>query len=122
MAWAVLLASATLEAVWATALAASAGFTRPGPSALFLVASAASMAGLAWSVRRIPLATAYAVWVGAGASLTVGWAMLTGAEAFSCAKLVFIAGIVGCSAGLKALGGRAARTGRATRAGRGARR
>jgi quaternary ammonium compound-resistance protein SugE len=66
-------------------------------------------------MRRIPLATAYAVWVGVGASLTVGWAMLTGAEAFSWARLAFIAGIVGCSAGLKALGGRATPTGRAAR-------
>lgn len=106
MAWLVLLASAVLEAVWATALGASMGFTRLAPSALFLVATAASMAGLAWSVRRIPLATAYAVWVGVGASLTVGWAMLTGAEAFSWPKLAFIAGIVACSAGLKALSAR----------------
>lgn len=108
MAWIVLLASAVLEAVWATALSASAGFTRLGPSILFAVATAASMAGLAYAVWRIPLATAYAVWVGVGASLTVAWAMLTGAEAFSWPKLAFIAGIVACSAWLKALGVREA--------------
>jgi quaternary ammonium compound-resistance protein SugE len=104
MAWMVLLASAVLESVWATALGASEGLSRPVPSLVFLVAAGASMAGLAWSVRRIPLATAYAVWVGAGASLTVAWAMLTGVESFSWLKLAFIAGIVGCSAALKALG------------------
>jgi quaternary ammonium compound-resistance protein SugE len=104
MAWIVLLASAVLEAVWATALGASEGFSQPAATAVFAVAATASMAGLAVAVRRIPLATAYAVWVGVGASLTVAWAMLTGAEAFSWLKLVFIAGIVACSAGLKALG------------------
>lgn len=105
MAWIVLLASAVLEAVWATALGASEGLSEPAPTVVFAVATAASMAGLAMAVRRIPLATAYAVWVGVGASLTVGWAMLTSAEAFSWPKLVFIAGIVACSAGLKALSG-----------------
>ncbi|GAA2199273.1 multidrug efflux SMR transporter [Sinomonas flava] len=107
MAWAVLLASAVLEAVWATALGASQGFTRPAETAVFLIATIASMAGLAWSIRRIPLGTAYAVWVGVGASLTVAWSVATGAEEFSWPKALFVAGIVACSAGLKALGGRA---------------
>jgi quaternary ammonium compound-resistance protein SugE len=104
--WAVLLASAVLEAVWATALGASAGFTRPVETAVFLAATAASMAGLAWSVRSIPLGTAYAVWVGVGASLTVAWSVVTGAEEFSWLKALFVGGIIACSAGLKALGGR----------------
>ena len=105
MAWLVLLASAVLEAVWASALGASDGFSRPLPTVVFAAATVASMAGLALALRRIPLATAYAVWVGVGASLTVAWAMLTGAERFSGLKLVFIGGIVACSAGLKALSG-----------------
>jgi quaternary ammonium compound-resistance protein SugE len=61
------------------------------------------MLGLGVSIRHIPLGTAYAVWVGIGAALTVGWAMATGVEPFSVIKVVFIAGIVGCAAGLKAL-------------------
>jgi quaternary ammonium compound-resistance protein SugE len=35
----------------------------------------------------------------------VGWAMATGVEPFSVLKVLFIAGIVGCAAGLKALPG-----------------
>lgn len=104
MAWLALLASAVLEAVWASALGASEGFSRPVPTMVFAAAAIASMTGLALAVRRIPLATAYAVWVGVGASLTVAWAMLTGAERFSWLKVAFIGGIVACSAGLKALG------------------
>lgn len=101
--WLVLLASAVLEAVWATALGLSYGFSRPLPTMVFAVTASFSMLGLGWAIRHIPLGTAYAVWVGVGAALTVGWAMATGAEAFSVLKVAFIAGIVGCVAGLKAL-------------------
>lgn len=101
--WLVLLASAVLEAVWATALGLSDGFSRPVPTLVFAVTATLSMLGLGWAIRSIPLGSAYAVWVGIGAALTVGWAMATGVEPFSVLKVVFIAGIVGCAAGLKAL-------------------
>jgi quaternary ammonium compound-resistance protein SugE len=101
--WLVLLASAVLEAVWATALGLSDGFTESVPTLVFAVTATLSMLGLGIAIRTIPLGTAYAVWVGIGAALTVGWAMATGVEAFSVVKVVFIAGIVGCAAGLKAL-------------------
>ncbi|XAZ31005.1 multidrug efflux SMR transporter [Paenarthrobacter ureafaciens] len=101
--WLVLLASAVLEAVWATALGLSNGFTELIPTLVFAVTATLSMLGLGIAVKRIPLGTAYAVWVGIGAALTVGWAMVTGVEPASPLKLLFIAGIVGCAAGLKAL-------------------
>ncbi|AOT02645.1 DMT family transporter [Arthrobacter sp. U41] len=103
LAWPILLASAVLEAVWATALGLSDGFTRPLPTLVFAPTATLSMAGLGLAVRSIPLGTAYAVWVGIGAALTVGWAMATGVEPASPLKLLFIAGIVGCAAGLKLL-------------------
>jgi quaternary ammonium compound-resistance protein SugE len=102
-AWAVLLASAILEAVWATALGLSEGFTQLLPTVVFAVTATLSMLGLGLAVKRIPLGTAYAVWVGIGAALTVAWAMVTGVEPFSVLKVLFIAGIVGCAAGLKLL-------------------
>ena len=102
-AWLILLASAVLEAVWATALGLSDGFTRPAPTLVFALTATLSMVGLGLAVKTIPLGTAYAVWVGIGAALTVGWAMATGVEAASPLKLLFIAGIVGCAAGLKLL-------------------
>ena len=101
--WLMLLASAVLEAVWATALGQSDGFTRPLPTLVFGVTATLSMIGLGLAIRSIPLGTAYAVWVGIGAALTVGWAMATGVEPFSVLKVLFIAGIVGCAAGLKSL-------------------
>ncbi len=101
MAWLVLVLSGVLEAVWASALDRSEGFTRPWPSAVFLVAIAASMAGLAYAMRELPVGTAYAVWVGIGAVLTVAYAMVTGAETVSPVKLLLLAGIIGCVIGLK---------------------
>ena len=103
VAWMILFASAVLEAVWATALGLSDGLTRPLPTVVFVVTAALSMQGLGMAVKHIPLGTAYAVWVGIGAALTVGWAMATGVEPFSLLKVLFIAGIVGCAAGLKML-------------------
>lgn len=101
MAWFILIVSGVLEAVWATALGKSEGFTKLWPSVIFVVALALSMVGLAWAMRDISTGTAYAVWVGIGASLTVVYAMVTGAEPFSVAKLLLILGLVACIVGLK---------------------
>ena len=103
MAWLILVVSGVLEAVWATALDRSDGMTRLGPSVVFLVGLALSMVGLGYAMREIPVGTAYAVWVGIGAVLTVAYAMVTGAESVSLIKILLLAGIVGCVIGLKAL-------------------
>lgn len=101
MSWLVLILSGVLEAVWATALGRSEGFTRLGPSLTFAVALLLSMAGLAYAMRDLPVGTSYAVWVGIGASLTVAYAMVTGAESASVLKVLLVVGIVACVAGLK---------------------
>lgn len=101
MAWIVLVVSGMLEAVWATALSRTEGFTRLVPSVVFLAALTASMAGLAVAMRTLPVGTAYAVWVGIGAALTVAYAMATGAEPVSAVKVLLLLGLVGCVVGLK---------------------
>ena len=101
MSWIVLILSGVLEAVWATALGKSAGFTRLWPSVVFVVGLLASMAGLAYAMREISTGTAYAVWVGIGAALTVLYAMIFGGDGFSLVKLLLILGLVGCVIGLK---------------------
>lgn len=101
MAWTVLLVSAVLEAVWATALGSSEAFSRPLPTIVFLVALVLSMLGLGWSLKQVPIGTAYAVWTGVGAALTVAWAMATGTEPVSAARIVFLTGIVAAVIGLK---------------------
>ncbi|MFI7481366.1 DMT family transporter [Kocuria sp. M1R5S2] len=103
-AWTVLVLSGVLEAVWASALAASDGFRRPGPVVVFLVAAAASLLGLAHAMTTLPTGTAYAVWVGIGAALTVAWSMLTGREAATLVKALLVLGIVVCVIGLRLAG------------------
>ncbi|NNU26944.1 DMT family transporter [Isoptericola sediminis] len=103
MAWIVLLVSGVLEAVWATALAASGGFRKPKPTLLFVVALAASMAGLAWAMTDLPTGTAYAVWVGIGATLTVVWGFVTGQDRVNVARVLLLTLLVGSVVGLKAV-------------------
>lgn len=102
-AWIILLVSAVLEAVWATALGQSEGFSKLVPVIVFLVAVTCSMLGLGIAMYVIPVGTAYAVWTGIGAVLTVTYAMLTGTEVASVLKVIFLAGIIGCVIGLKFL-------------------
>jgi quaternary ammonium compound-resistance protein SugE len=101
MHWLVLVVSGVLEAVWATALGRSHGFTRLAPSLVFALAAAASFAGLAYAMRGLPVGSAYAVWVGIGAALTAGFAMATGSEPASVLRVLLLLGIVGCVVGLK---------------------
>lgn len=103
LAWAILLASAVLEAVWANALSASEGFTRLWPTVIFLVATVASVMGLGQAMRVIPTGTAYAVWTSVGTVLTVSYSVAIGAESMSWLKALFLAGIVACVIGLKQL-------------------
>ncbi len=99
MAWAVLIVSGILEAGWALSLKASDGFTRLWPSVTFVVLLVASMGGLAWALRTLPVGVAYAVWTGIGASVTAMVGMAWLGEAVSVGKIVslvlIVAGIVG---------------------------
>lgn len=101
MAWLVLVVSGALEAVWATALSKTEGFSRLTPSVIFVVALTASMAGLGYAMRTLPVGTAYAIWVGIGASLTVAYAMAVGDEPVTVLRVLLICGLVGCVVGLK---------------------
>ncbi len=101
MSWLMLVLSGVLEAVWATALGKSEGFSRLTPTIVFAVALILSMGGLAYAMRELPVGTSYAIWVGIGAVLTVAYAMVTGEESVSVLKVLLLTGIVGCVVGLK---------------------
>lgn len=103
MHWLVLLLSGVLEAVWATALAASDGFRRVRPTLLFAVSGMLSMVGLAWAMTALPAGTSYAVWVGIGAVGTVLLAVLRGQERLGLARGLLLLLLVSCVAGLKAV-------------------
>ncbi len=103
MAWLVLVISGVFESVWAIALGRTEGFTKPVPTVVFLVALVLSMAGLAYAMRSLPTGTAYAVWTGIGAALTVTFGMVTGSEPASVLRVLFLVMIVGGVVGLHAI-------------------
>lgn len=103
MAWVLLVLSGLLESVWAVALSSSKGFSKLWPSIIFVVALAASMAGLALALRSLPVGTAYAVWVGIGAVGTAAFGMAALGEPVSVAKILCLVLIVGGVIGLKVL-------------------
>ena len=78
MAWIVLVVAGLLEVVWAFSMKQSEGFTRLWPSVVTLAAMAVSFGLLSWSMRTLPLGTAYTVWTGIGAvgAFIVGIAVL----------------------------------------------
>lgn len=105
MSWIILIVSGMFEAVWATALGKSEGFTKFWPSVVFFVALVISMGGLAVALRDIPTGTGYAVWVGVGATLTVIYAMIFGGEPVTIIKVILILVLIGCIIGLKLVDG-----------------
>lgn len=101
MLWIILIASGVLEAVWATALGATEGFRKLKPTILFVASMALSMAGLAYAMTGIPTGTAYAVWVGIGAVLTVVVAIVRGIEKATLARSLILIALISCVVGLK---------------------
>jgi quaternary ammonium compound-resistance protein SugE len=105
VAWIVLIVSGLLEAGWALSLKASEGFSRLWPSVGFVVLLAASMLGLAWALRTLPVGVAYGVWVGIGAATTAVLAIVVFGESVSMLKIVSLVLIVAGVVGLNLSGG-----------------
>lgn len=104
VAWLVLVISGMLETVWAVALARSEGLSRPLSVVIFLTALAASMAGLSYALREVPVGTGYAVWVGIGAAGTAIVGMAAFGESASLARLFCLLLVVTGIVGLKLFG------------------
>ncbi|KFI92391.1 small multidrug resistance protein [Bifidobacterium saguini DSM 23967] len=101
MPWFVLIVSGICESVWAIALDQSEGFSRLVPTVVFAIGLVASMGGLAFAMKHIPIGTSYAIWVGVGAAITAVYGMLSGEEAISLMRILLIIGLVACVIGLK---------------------
>jgi len=101
MAWAVLFAAGLLEIGWAIGLKYTDGFSRPWPSTLTIASMIASVALLSWSLKTLPVGTAYAVWTGIGAVGTALLGMVLFDEPRTVARLTCIAMIVAGIVGLK---------------------
>ncbi len=87
MAWLILCCAGIFEIVWATAMKQSEGFTRLWPTVTMVVAMILSFGLLAWSMKVLPLGTAYTIWTGIGAvgAFVIGIAYF--GEAFSFARV-----------------------------------
>lgn len=106
MPWLVLVLAGLLEVAWASVLPTTDGLRRPGPTALFVVLLTASMALLARAAQSIPLGTAYAVWVGIGATGAALVGIVVHHEPPSVARGAFLALLVLAVVGLKLTGDR----------------
>lgn len=101
MAWIILLIAGVFEIGWAVGLKYTEGFTKPIPTALTAVSLVLSMALLGWSVKTLPLGTAYAVWTGVGAVGTAIVGIVLFKEPATAARLVCLGLIVAGILGLK---------------------
>lgn len=101
LAWGVLLIAGLCEVAWAVGLKYTAGFTRLWPSVGTVIAMVASVVLLGWSLKTLPLGTAYAVWTGIGAVGTALLGMALFDESREVARLISIGLIVAGIVGLK---------------------
>ena len=72
-AWIILFIAGIFETAWAISMKYSHGFTKFLPSFLTVIFVLISMGLLAYSLKTLPVGSAYAVWTGIGA---VGTALL----------------------------------------------
>ena len=75
--WIYLAVAIVSEVAATSALKASDGFSRLGPSVIVVVGYAAAFYFLSLTLRSIPIGVAYAIWSGVGVALIalIGWAV-----------------------------------------------
>jgi len=94
MAWIAVIIAGVLEVGFATMLKLSSGFTKLWPSLGFLVFAAGSFSLLSWSLKVLPVGTAYAVWTGIGAAGTAIVGMIFFKDPVSVARITAIVFII----------------------------
>jgi len=102
-AWALLALAGLLEVIWAVGMKYTAGLSRPLPSIAVLAVALMSFWLLGLSMKVLPVGTAYAVWVGIGATGAALLGMLLFEEPADAARIGCIVLIVSGVIGLKLL-------------------
>ena len=94
MAWLAVITAGFLEVGFASMLKLKNNFTKIWPSIGFLVFATGSFSLLAWSLKVLPIGTAYAVWTGIGAAGTAILGMLIFKDPVSVSRITAIAFII----------------------------
>ena len=73
--WAILAIAIVSEVIGTSAMKASEGFSRLGPSVIVVVGYASAFYFLSLTLKTIPVGVAYAIWSGVGVVLItlIGW-------------------------------------------------
>ena len=103
MAWLLLILGGLFEGGFTTCLRFADGFRNIPWTIGFIVSVTLSMGLLEYASRTIPMGTAYAVWVGIGATGTLLVGLLFFGEEVGLARVLLVLGLVACIAGLKAI-------------------
>jgi quaternary ammonium compound-resistance protein SugE len=101
MAWIYLILAGLCEVVYATLLKPTEGFTKPLPTAFFVIAIIASFTFLALAAREIPIGTAYAVWSAIGIAGAALAGIILYQEPATALRVFFLATTLGSIIGLK---------------------
>jgi quaternary ammonium compound-resistance protein SugE len=99
--WILLVLAGLLEVAWAVGLKSTHGFTRLWPSLWVGAAIAGSLYLLALAQRGLPIAVAYAVWMGIGAAGTALVSAVFLREALNPLQWLFFALLIAGVAGMK---------------------
>lgn len=94
-AWVMLIAAGLIDVAWALSMKLSNGYTRPGWTAVSLIALGAFVWLLGRALTALPVGVAYAVWTGIGAAGTVLIGSVLFGESITPMKLGGVGLIVG---------------------------
>lgn len=101
MNWIILFIAGLFEIAWAIGLKYSQGFTKVWWSIFTIICILISMGLLAYSIKHLPVGTAYAVWTGIGAVGTAILGIYLFDESGEFMRLFFISLIIIGIAGLR---------------------
>lgn len=105
MAWVLLGIAGIFEIAFALGMKWSEGFTRLMPALFTVVTGLSSVFLLSYSLRTLPVGTAYAVWTGIGAAGTAILGMVLLGDSTAPVRILCIALILAGVIGLKLVSG-----------------
>ncbi|MBD3754202.1 MAG: quaternary ammonium compound efflux SMR transporter SugE [Gammaproteobacteria bacterium] len=94
MTWFILFLAGLFEVAWAIGLKYTDGFSKLWPSVFTLIGMVLSVVLLGWTMKHLPVGTAYAVWVGIGVVGTVILGIVLFSESADAVRLISVALIV----------------------------